>query len=104
MTTDQIADALRPHFGTLREIGLCSLSLFGSAARGEARLDSDLDFLYEFVPGAATLQHRLTLERVLEDALGRPVDLVPRKHLGAILPRYIGDDVATVYRRDLEAA
>jgi hypothetical protein len=40
-----IADICRRHQG--RE-----LSLFGSAARGEMRPDSDVDFLVDFLPGA----------------------------------------------------
>jgi predicted nucleotidyltransferase len=31
---------------------ICRLSLFGSVAKGTARLDSDVDLLVEFEPGA----------------------------------------------------
>jgi uncharacterized protein len=59
------------------------LSLFGSAARGEHRADSDVDFLVEYEPG-----HRPGLVAVQEivDELsrlygGRPVDLINPKYL-----------------------
>ncbi|MGB3542695.1 nucleotidyltransferase family protein [Rubrivirga sp.] len=92
-----IRDTLRAQEPVLRRLGLRSLVLFGSAARGEAHGSSDLDFLYEFDPGAATLDHLLDLEETLSYALGRDVDLVSRVHLSPILERYIGSDVVTVY-------
>ena len=53
------------------------LSLFGSAARGELRPDSDIDLLVEFEPGRAPSLWR---EHELQQAFstlfgGRPVDL-----------------------------
>ena len=35
-----------------RRYGVMELSLFGSAARGEMRADSDIDILVEFLPDA----------------------------------------------------
>jgi predicted nucleotidyltransferase len=61
------------------------LSLFGSAARGEARADSDLDFLVEFEPDARIGLIALGgMERELSGVVGRPVDLVPK---GGLKPR-----------------
>ena len=53
------------------------LSLFGSAAVGEERPDSDVDLLVEFVPGEAPggfalVEMQEELQRVFD---GRPVDL-----------------------------
>ena len=93
----QVAAALRSREDTLRSLGLRSLALFGSAARGDAGPESDLDFLYEFDPGAATLDHLLDLQDALESCLGREVDLVSRTYASPILRRYIGDDVVPVF-------
>ena len=49
--------------------------LFGSAARGDERPDSDVDFLVEFEPGAR-LMDRLRMMVELEDLLGRRVDVI----------------------------
>ena len=95
-----IAETLRPHEATLRRLGLRSLALFGSAARATQTTDSDVDLLYEFDEGAATLDHLLDLQAILEEALGREVDLVSRKYLSPILSRYIGPDVISVYEAD----
>lgn len=94
----EIAAALRQHETTLRRLGLKSLALFGSVARAEHGPESDLDVLYEFEEGAATLEHFLDLQAFLEDLLGRTVDLVPRKYLSPILRRHIQDDVVPIYK------
>lgn len=54
-----------------------SLAIFGSVARNEARLDSDVDILVEFRPDAQIgLFEFVRLQRLLSDILGAPVDLV----------------------------
>ena len=55
--------------------GARTVHLFGSAARGEARPDSDLDFLVELEPGRNLLD-LIGLENDLADVLGRKVDVV----------------------------
>lgn len=52
------------------------LSLFGSAARGEMRPDSDIDFLVDFLPDARPgLLGVSAMQRELAELLGRRVDL-----------------------------
>lgn len=60
--------------------GVTALTLFGSAARGDARPDSDIDVLVAF-DGPATSDRYFGVQFFLEDALGRPVDLVTDKAL-----------------------
>jgi predicted nucleotidyltransferase len=59
------------------------LALFGSWARGEQREDSDIDILVEVDPSIGL--RFVDLGDQLEEALGRPVDLVSRR---AIKPSY----------------
>lgn len=64
----------------LRSHGVTNPEIFGSAARGDDREDSDLDLLVDFAPGTNTIDI-LGIKRELEDVLGVPVDLVPRNGL-----------------------
>ncbi|MFN0167806.1 MAG: nucleotidyltransferase family protein [Bryobacteraceae bacterium] len=58
------------------------LAVFGSAARGEMRPDSDIDFLVEFIPEArVSLLRHYAAERELSTLLGRKVDLVSKRAL-----------------------
>ena len=50
-------------------------ALFGSVARRDAGADSDVDILID-LPRPYGLFSFLTLKREMEDALGRPVDLI----------------------------
>jgi uncharacterized protein len=58
-----------------RRHGVRKIRVFGSAARGEARADSDVDFLIE-VDGPTTPWFPGGLVAELEALLGRPVDVV----------------------------
>ncbi len=59
------------------EPGVAYALLFGSGARGSARLDSDADIAIELVPDAARDVHALgRLSARLESVAGRRVDLV----------------------------
>jgi hypothetical protein len=71
---------LRERQEDLRQFGIRSLALFGSAARDEAGPQSDLDFLVEFV-GPATFDDYMGLKILLEDLLATRVDLVMRTAL-----------------------
>ncbi len=50
--------------------------LFGSFVRGDQRADSDVDVLVEFEEGQKTFDHFIGLSFLLEDLLGRRVELV----------------------------
>jgi len=55
--------------------GARNVRVFGSAARGEAGPESDLDFLVEMEPGRSLLD-LVALIQDLEDFLRRPVHVV----------------------------
>lgn len=57
------------------ERGFSRLAVFGSIARGEAKPDSDIDLLVESPAGISSFDF-LRFKRILEEVLGRPLDLV----------------------------
>jgi predicted nucleotidyltransferase len=60
--------------------GVTSIRVFGSVARGEARPDSDIDFLIE-IGERLSPWFPVRLIRDLEELLGRHVDVVTPKGL-----------------------
>ncbi len=60
--------------------GVTRLALFGSTVRNSARTDSDIDILVSF-EGPATSDRYFGVQFLLEDLLGRRVDLVTEKAL-----------------------
>lgn len=87
-----IVDALRPYASRIE--------LFGSAARGEADSDSDIDVLVTL----RTVDERpplglkwFELERRLSEKLGRPVELVTEKSLSPHLRPHIESDRMLLY-------
>ena len=95
MRSDEIIRRIRGHRARLDELGVASLGLFGSAARNEARENSDIDLLVRF-EGTATFDRYMDLKLFLEDLLGRPVDLVTDRALRDELRPHIERDLVLV--------
>jgi uncharacterized protein len=68
--------------------GAYNIRIFGSVARGEARYDSDVDFLIQLEAGR-TLLDFVGFCQDLEDLLGRKVDVVIDRSLDPILAKAI---------------
>lgn len=64
--------------------GAYNLRVFGSVARGEARPDSDVDFLVELEPGRNLLD-RIGLMQDLEELLKRKVDVAKPSNLHELI-------------------
>lgn len=84
MTVQQLND----HAAAIREIaarhGATDVRVFGSHARGEARLDSDLDLLVRMEKGR-TLLDLIAVQQDVEDLLGIEVDVVSERGLSPYL-------------------
>ena len=57
-----------------------NVAVFGSVARGEDTVASDIDLLVDFLPGAS-LVDEFRLENELREFLKTPVDLISRRGL-----------------------
>lgn len=75
-TLNQIVARLRAREPELRALGIRTLSIFGSTARGEARPDSDIDIGVVLDPDARLGLKFFALEERLGEWLGRPVQLL----------------------------
>jgi predicted nucleotidyltransferase len=77
-TAERVIAKLRADEEELRQAGLRSLSLFGSVARGETEMDSDIDLAAEFDPAARMdLLQLSAVERRIAELFGSLVDLLP---------------------------
>ena len=81
MNREQIIATLRAHESELRSVGVLSLSLFGSAARGESLVDSDVDVAVRLAqnfsePGFDYFSRLDDLQARLAEVLGCKVDVV----------------------------
>jgi hypothetical protein len=89
---NDVLETLRTHEDELRRLGVSHAAVFGSVARGEASVDSDVDILVELDPqrpigvfeyarlklyvnellnGAADVVNRRTLKPLLRDSILR---------------------------------
>lgn len=81
-----IIELLQQHQHNLKHYGVCTIALFGSAARDQLGPTSDVDVLVEF-EGPTTFDQYMDTKFYLEDLFGRSVDLVTRRTLKAqVLP------------------
>jgi hypothetical protein len=89
MTLEELLKEKRPEILRIAaKHGAHSVRVFGSVARGDAREDSDVDFLVDFEPGRSLLDHAaLTLD--LQELLGRKADVVTEGGLYWLLRRRI---------------
>ena len=75
MDSETVLVRIREHHDTLKRLGVKSLALFGSAARGEAGPESDVDLLVEFSEPVGLFEF-VRVKRALEKILQCDVDLV----------------------------
>lgn len=70
------------------DFGFERLAVFGSIARGTASAHSDIDLMVESPPGTSSLEF-VGLKRLIEQVLGREVDLID---YGGLKPK-VDDDI-----------
>jgi uncharacterized protein len=81
--------AIQGRLDELRKLGARRVGVFGSFARGEARADSDVDVYVEFEDDKRTYDNFFALHELLEEVIGRRVDLVTDKSLSETKARLI---------------
>ncbi len=76
--------------------GVETLRVFGSAAKGEERPDSDVDLLVRFSETKSLIEI-VRIEREFSDYFGRPIDLVTEGELSPYIRDEVLSHAATVY-------
>lgn len=82
MNGSEAIETLRKSQHALRERGVLHAALFGSTARGDNRIDSDIDILIEIDPEARmTVFDYVSLKEYISDLFDGSVDVVNRDAL-----------------------
>jgi hypothetical protein len=76
--------------------GVSSIGLFGSFARGEQTDSSDIDILVEFTPEKHTFDNFMEVSFLLEETLGRKVEIVTPEGLSTHIGPHILEEVERV--------
>ena len=95
MTRRTVISRIRRHRAQLTKLGVKSVSIFGSVARGEDHPGSDVDILAEF-NGRATFDRYMYTRFYLEELLGRKVVLVTPKAIKPRMKPYIMQELIHV--------
>jgi predicted nucleotidyltransferase len=100
-TKQDLIGRLRRRHDDLRRLGVRRLGVFGSFQRDAPTEESDVDLLVEFVPGEKSFDHFMSLSFLLEEELGRPVELMTREALSPHFGPHILEDVEYVGRMSM---
>ena len=96
MNRDDVLNLLRAHKSTLAQrFGVNGLALYGSFARDQATVDSDVDILVQF-DAPLGWQRYFGAQVYLEDLLGRSVDMATKQELRAEIRPHVEREVIDV--------
>jgi len=83
----------------IKSFGIKRLGLFGSYAKGKQNVQSDIDLLVEFEEGKKTFDNFIHLSFLLEDLLGKKIELVTLESLSPYIKPNITKEVEYVILR-----
>lgn len=87
---DEIVQLLKDRSSEIRSLGVEKLGLFGSVARDDANAESDVDILVRFGEGRKSYDNFIALAEMLDQLLGRRVELVTPEGLSPFIgPRIL---------------
>jgi len=96
MDRDVVLKILQQRQDDLTAFGVKSLAVFGSVARGEASMKSDIDLLITFRQTPVTFDAYMDVKIYLEDLLDSAVDLVLAESLHPRLKPFVHKDAVYV--------
>ncbi|HII95529.1 MAG: nucleotidyltransferase family protein [Candidatus Methanofastidiosa archaeon] len=80
----------------LTKHGAKKIGIFGSVARGEERIDSDIDILIEFKK-TPSLFEVVRIEQEISDIIGKKVELITEKSLSPYIKDSVLKEVVILY-------
>ena len=92
-TSSEILGLLEKNNEKIKQFGVKKIGLFGSAARGELKENSDIDILVEFETGKKNFDNYMDLKLFLEDIFYRRIDLVINEAIKPSLRPFIVNGV-----------
>jgi predicted nucleotidyltransferase len=95
MNRDTILQILHENRELLRQMGVRSIALFGSAARDKLLPESDIDLLTDLEP-PYTFDRYIRVKFFLEDLFQRPVDVVIPETLKERIRPYVEEEAIYV--------
>jgi predicted nucleotidyltransferase len=93
---EEIIQRLQAARTQLSLLGVNSIGLFGSFAKGRQTAISDVDILVEFAPEKHSFDNFMELSFLLGDILGRKVEIVTPESLSPYIGPYILREVELV--------
>lgn len=92
-TKEEILSIISVNKKKIRRFGVNKIGLFGSYARGQSDVNSDVDILVQFSPKKKTFRNFVALAELLESLLHKKVELVTLESLSPYLRPYIVNEV-----------
>jgi len=96
MTLQSITQSLTAQKAQLQSFGLRKIGVFGSTARGESSITSDIDLILDFDPAKKTYKNFIASTTFLENLFNRPIDAVTPQALSPYIAPHIEKDVTYV--------
>ncbi len=96
MNRDTAIAKLKQNADAIRALGATALYLYGSTARDEARVDSDVDVFVEYRPGFSLFELS-GIKVLLDEQLSRDVHVTTRDSLHPLMRPGIEEDAIRIF-------
>ncbi len=93
MNKEETMKKLQENIYKIKCFGVKKIGIFGSVVRGEAKEESDIDFVVEFEKGKATFKNVCGLIDFLEGLFGKQVDILTPDGIESIRIRHIKEKI-----------